>query len=74
MKIIDLVSKENVTKINNLVKKYSKGNEFEVSVMSNKETSEHLLTLERFNNLNSVLSIITKKNDPKYEKMVPCVR
>ena len=70
MKIIELVSKDAITKINNLVKKYDKNNEFEVSIMSNRETSENLLTLERFNNLNSVLSIITKKNDSKYAKIV----
>ena len=69
MKIIDLLTKEQESNINNLIKSYGKNSEFEVSVFSNKETSNELLTLEKFNNLNSILSIITQKNEPKYNKI-----
>ncbi len=66
MKIIDLLTQEQTTNINNLVKSYGKNHEFEVSLFSNKETSSNLLTLEKFNDLNSVLSKITSKNELKY--------
>jgi len=66
MKIIDLLTKNQLSSINDLVKSYGKNNEFEVSLFSNKETSSHLLTLEKFNNLNSILSKITSKNESKY--------
>ncbi len=68
MKIIDLLTKEQDTDINKLVKAYDKNNEFEVSIFSSKETSSDQLTLERFNKLNSVLTLVTKKNDDKYAK------
>jgi hypothetical protein len=69
MKIIDLLTKEQESSINNLIKSYGKNSEFEVSVFSNKETSNELLTLEKFNNLNSILSIVTQKNEAKYNKI-----
>jgi SAM-dependent methyltransferase len=68
MKIIELLTKEQDSLIDKLIKSYSKNNEFEVSVFSSKETSSEQLTLERFNNLNSVLSVVTKKNQEKYAK------
>ena len=68
MKIIDLLTKDQESGINNLIKSYGKNSEFEVSVFSNKETSNELLSLEKFNNLNSILSIITQKNESKYTK------
>jgi hypothetical protein len=69
MKIIDLLRPTELDGINKLIKTYDKNDEFEVSLFSNKETSMDLLTLERFNNLNSILSIITSKNDDKYKKI-----
>lgn len=66
MKIIDLLTPIQSDNINKLIKSYGTNNEFEVSVFSNKETSSHLLTLEKFNDLNSVLSKITTKNKPEY--------
>jgi hypothetical protein len=67
MKIIDLLTPNQLDDINKLVKSYGTNNEFEVSIFSNKETSSHLLTLEKFNDLNSVLSKITSKNESKYQ-------
>jgi hypothetical protein len=67
MKIIDLLTPNQLKEINNLINAYKKGDEFEVSLFSNKETSNNLLTLEKFNNLNSILSKITKDNDEKYK-------
>lgn len=67
MKIIDLITPNQLSNINELVKSFDKNNEFEVSLFSNKETSSHLLTLEKFNNLNSILGKITSKNDEKYQ-------
>jgi SAM-dependent methyltransferase len=69
MKIIDLLRPDELDNINKLIKSYDKNDEFEVSLFSNKETSMNLLTLERFNNLNSILSIITSKNEEKYKKI-----
>lgn len=66
MKIIELLTPNQLTNINELIKSYGKNNEFEVSLFSNKETSSHLLTLEKFNNLNSILTKVTSKNEPKY--------
>lgn len=66
MKIIDLLTPNQLSNINELIKSYSKNNEFEVSLFSNRETSSHLLTLDRFNDLNSILTKITSKNDVKY--------
>ena len=69
MKIIDLLRPDEIEGINKLIKSYDKNDEFEASLFSNKETSMNLLTLERFNNLNSILSIITAKNEEKYQKI-----
>ena len=67
--IIDLLSKEETTKLDNLVKKYdNKINEFEVSFFGSKNVGNNILTLDKFNQLNSVLSIITEKNEEKYKK------
>jgi len=68
MKIIELLTPVQLENITKLIKSYNKNDEFEISLFSNKETSMNLLTLERFNNLNSILSIITSKNDDKYKK------
>lgn len=65
MKIKDLITADEANKIKKLIQEFGKNSELEVSLFSNKETSSHLLTLERFNNLHSVLSIITSKNDDK---------
>ena len=67
MKIIDLITPNQLTNINELIRSYKKNNEFEVSLFSNKETSSHLLTLEKFNNLNSILTKVTNKNEEKYQ-------
>lgn len=69
MKIIDLLSKQQESNINELIHSYGKNSEFEVSVFSSKETSNDLLTLEKFNNLNSILTMVTQKNEAKYTKM-----
>ena len=69
MKIIDLLSKGELDSIEKLVKNYDKGDEFEVSVLSTKDLVNNLLTLEKFNNLNNILSIITQKNEKQYEKI-----
>ena len=66
MKIIELLTPNQLTNINELIKSYGKNNEFEASLFSNKETSSHLLTLEKFNNLNSILNKVTIKNEEKY--------
>jgi len=68
MKIKDLITPDEANNIKKLIQDYGKNNEFEVSFFSNKETSSHLLSLERFNHLNSVLSIVTAKNDDKLKK------
>ena len=66
--IIDLLSKEETTKLDNLVKKYdNKINEFEVSFFGSKNIGNNMLTLDKFNQLNSVLSIITEKNEEKFD-------
>lgn len=67
MKIIDLLTPNQLDNINKLIKSYGTNSEFEVSIFSNKETSSHLLTLEKFNDLNSVLAKITSKNEIKYQ-------
>ena len=69
MKIIDLLTANQLNEINNLIKSYKKGDEFEVSLFSNKETSNNLLTLEKYNNLNSIFTTITKKNEDKFKKI-----
>jgi len=68
MKIKDLITPDEANNIKKLVQEFGKNNELEVSFFSNKETSSHLLTLERFSYLNSVLSIITAKNSEKLQK------
>ena len=68
MKIKDLITPDETNKIKKLIQEYGKNNELEVSLFSNKDTSSHLLTLERFNHLHSVLSIVTAKNDAKLQK------
>jgi len=68
MKIKDLLTKDEVANIQQLINDYGKNNEFEVSFFSNKETSGDLLTLEKFLHLNNVLSIVTAKNDVKLQK------
>jgi hypothetical protein len=65
MKIKDLITPDEANKIKKLIQEFGKNSELEVSLFSNKETSSHLLTLERFNQLHSVLSIITAKNNDK---------
>jgi SAM-dependent methyltransferase len=67
MKVIELLTPNQLANIKGLIDAYGKNNEFEVSLFSNKETSSHLLTLEKFNNLNSILGKITEKNDVKYK-------
>jgi SAM-dependent methyltransferase len=60
MKIIDLLTIDEKSNINKLINSYGKNDEFEISLFSNKETSNNLLTLEKFIHLNSVLSLVTK--------------
>ena len=67
MKIIDLLTPNQLDNINKLVKSYGTNNEFEASIFSNLQTSSHLLTLEKFNDLNSVLAKVTSKNEKKYQ-------
>jgi hypothetical protein len=62
MKLIELLSKEERNNIETLIKEYGKNDEFEVSMFSNKETSNQYLTLERFTNLISVMTKVSKKN------------
>lgn len=63
MVILDTLDKEVINKIKKFIDKYDKNkNELELSLFQKTD----LLTLERFNNLNSVLNIITSKND-KYK-------
>ncbi len=69
MNIIELLTKEESSDLNKLVKEYDKKiNEFEVSFFSSKDSGSNFLTLDKFNQLNSVLSKITEKNEPKYQK------
>jgi hypothetical protein len=63
MTILENLDEENINKIKDFIKKYDdKRNEFEISFFQNSS----LLTLSRFNNLISVLDIITKKNEEKF--------
>ena len=57
--------KENIKdKIVSFIKEFDKqNNEFEISFFQKSD----LLTLDRFNNLNNVLNIVTKKNDNKHK-------
>jgi len=69
MNIIELLTKEESSDLNKLVKEYDKKiNEFEVSFFSSKDSGSNFLTLDKFNQLNSVLSKITEKNELKYQK------
>ena len=69
MNIIELLTKDESTNLNKLIKDYNnKINEFEVSFFGSKDTGSHFLTLDKFNQLNSVLSKITEKNEEKYQK------
>ena len=57
--------------INKLIKSYGTNDEFEVSVFSNKETSNELLTLEKFNNFDSFYKVIESRINPiKLEKKI----
>jgi hypothetical protein len=67
MKIIDLLTPNELSNINKLIKSYGKNSEFESSLFSNKDLSSHLLTLDKFNDLNSILTKITEKNEEKYK-------
>ncbi len=59
--LLGSVERENIEK---LINKYDKNiNEFEVSLFSNRETSEDLLTRDKFDSLNSVLTIINKSKN-----------
>lgn len=63
MVILNTLDKEVIDKIKKFIDKYDKNkNELELSLFQKTD----LLTLERFNNLNSVLNIITSKNN-KYK-------
>ena len=62
MKIIDLLTNDERSKLNKLVDSYKKGDELEVSFFSGSD----LLTFEKFNQLSSILSIISEKE--KYKK------
>ena len=69
MNIIELLTKDESTSLDKLVKDYNnKINEFEVSFFGSKDTGSNFLTLDKFNQLNSVLSKITEKNEEKYQK------
>ena len=64
MVILDTLDKEVIDKIKKFIDKYDKSkNELELSLFQKTD----LLTLERFNNLNSVLNIITSKNDKIFD-------
>ena len=64
MTILETLDSEILNKIKSFIKKYDdKTNEFEISFFQNSS----LLTLLRFNNLISVLDIVTKKNEEKYK-------
>jgi hypothetical protein len=67
MKLIDLLSKEEKNNIQGLIDNYDKNSEFEVSMFSNKETSNQYLSLERFTNLISVLNKVSKKSQKTSE-------
>ncbi len=67
--ISELINSNDKKNIDELIKKYdAKINEFEASLFSNKETSDNLLTADKFNSLNSVLSIVNKNKGITYEK------
>lgn len=69
MKIIDLLCKSELDSIDKLVQNYVKDDEFEVSILSTKDAKTNLLTLEKFNNLTNILSIVTQKNEEQYKKI-----
>lgn len=69
MKSIDTLTENQLSSINALIKSYTTNNEFEISVFSTRETSNDLLTLEKFKNVNSVLTKITENNkEVQYHK------
>jgi hypothetical protein len=69
MKLIDIIDKDKLNDIQQLINNHTSKNEFEVSLFSSKETSSDLLTFEKYNNLISVLSIISQK-----EKITPIIK
>ena len=68
MKIIDLLSPNELDLLNKLIQEYKSGDEFEVSLFSSKETGSDLLSLENIERLHSALTKITEKNEYKYKK------
>ena len=68
MKIIDLLSPNELDLLNKLIQEYKSGDEFEVSLFSSKETGSDLLSLENIERLHSALTRITEKNEDKYKK------
>jgi SAM-dependent methyltransferase len=62
------LNKEYNNKIDDFINKYdSSKNELEISFFSNEELSKKLISDEKINNLNVILSSITHKNNKKYE-------
>ena len=69
MTMVGNITEDNINKIKKFIHDYDdKINELEISFFQNSS----LLTYARYNNLISVLDIITKKNDIKYaiQKMI----
>lgn len=64
MPILEYLDEKIINNIKSFIKEYDdKKNEFEISFFQNSP----LLTLARFNNLFSVLEVVTKKNEEKYK-------
>ena len=69
MKLSEIIPNNEQSKIQDLIDKHNTTNEFEVSLFSSIETSESLLTMEKFDNLISILTIIGERENvkPVYE-------
>ena len=74
MKIKELLTKDETNNIKKMIEAYDKKSEFEVSLFSNRETSSSLLTLERFNHLDSAMTIMTQKNEGELSKKIKIAR
>lgn len=66
MKLVEIIPKNELDAIQSMIDSHRQNKEFEVSIFSSKETSQDLLTLEKFENLISVLTVVANR-----EKVTP---
>ena len=65
MKLSEIIPANEQLKIQELIDTHNTTNEFEVSLFSSQETSESLLTMEKFDNLISILTIVGERENVK---------